>query len=107
MYQCSKCFHQYCISNDSLASCNVCENGDMFSPMEESEEKLMKMKKEKIVHMLNSALDVLVECFGERWLVQWAIDQGLTNEEIKDWVYDDMDLIIECRKESEEEENAG
>ena len=39
MYQCDKCFHQYCMSNDSLASCNVCENGDMFSPIEESEEK--------------------------------------------------------------------
>ena len=39
MYQCDKCFHQYCVSNDSLASCNVCENGDMFSPIEESEEK--------------------------------------------------------------------
>ena len=39
MYQCEKCFHQYCISNDSLASCNVCENGDMFSPIEESEEE--------------------------------------------------------------------
>ena len=41
MYQCDKCFHQYCVSNDSLASCNVCEDGDMFSPIEESEEKNM------------------------------------------------------------------
>jgi hypothetical protein len=39
MTQCSKCFHQYCVSNDSLASCNVCEDGDMFSPIEESEEE--------------------------------------------------------------------
>lgn len=41
MYQCDKCFHQYCVSNDSLASCNVCEDGDMFLPIEESEEKNM------------------------------------------------------------------
>lgn len=62
----------------------------------------MKTKEEKVVHLLNSALDVLIECFGKYWVVQWAIDQGLTNEEIEDWIYDDMDLIIECRKESEE-----
>ena len=41
MYQCDKCFHQYCVSNDSLASCNVCENGDMFSPIKESEDNKM------------------------------------------------------------------
>lgn len=62
----------------------------------------MKTKEEKIVHLFNSALDMLIECFGKCWVVQWAIDQGLTNEEIEDWVYNDMDLIIECRKESEE-----
>ena len=43
MYQCDKCFHQYCVSNDGLASCNVCEDGDMFSPIEESEEKKMEI----------------------------------------------------------------
>ena len=62
----------------------------------------MKTKEEKVAHLLNSALDVLIECFGKYWVVQWAIGQGLTNEEIKGWIYDDMDLIIECRKESEE-----
>ena len=41
MTQCSKCFHQYYVSNDSLASCNVCEDGDMFSPIEESEDNKM------------------------------------------------------------------
>lgn len=41
MYKCDKCFHQYCVSNDSLASCNVCEEGDMFSPIEESEDNKM------------------------------------------------------------------
>ena len=44
MYKCDKCFHQYCVSNDSLASCNVCEDGDMFSPIEESEEKKMETR---------------------------------------------------------------
>ena len=62
----------------------------------------MKTKEEAIIHLLNSALDALIKCFGKCWVIQWAIDQGLTNEEIEDWVYNDMDLIIECRKESEE-----
>lgn len=44
MTQCSKCFHQYCVSNDSLASCNVCEDGDMFSPIEESEDDKMETR---------------------------------------------------------------
>ena len=65
----------------------------------------MKLPKETVIHMLNSALDVLLECFGREWLIEWDIDQGLTNEEICDWVYDDMDTIIEVRKKVEEEEN--
>ena len=65
----------------------------------------MKLPKETVIHMLNSALDVLLEMFGREWLIRWAIDQGLTNEEICDWVYDDMDTIIEVRKKVEEEEN--
>lgn len=65
----------------------------------------MKLSKETVIHMLNSALDVLLEIFGREWLIEWAIDQGLTNEEICDWVYDDMDTIIEVRKKVEEEEN--
>lgn len=67
----------------------------------------MKLPKETVLHMLNSALDVLLEVFGRKWLIEWAIDQGLTNEEICDWVYDDMKTIIEVRKKVEEEENAG
>ena len=67
----------------------------------------MKLPKETVIHMLNSALDVLLEILGKEWLIEWAIDQGLTNEEICDWVYDDMDTIIEVRKKVEEEENAG
>ena len=67
----------------------------------------MTLPKETVIHMLNSALDELLGMFGKEWLIRWAIDQGLTNEEICDWVYDDMDAIIEVRKKVEEEENAG
>ena len=64
----------------------------------------MKLPKETVIHMLNSALDVLLGLLGRGWLIEWAIDQGLTNEEICDWVYDDMETIIEVRKKVEEEE---
>ena len=66
----------------------------------------MKLPKETVIHMLSSALDVLLEILGREWLIEWAIDQGLTNEEICDWVYDDMETIIEVRKKVEEEETA-
>ena len=66
----------------------------------------MKLPKETVIHMLSSAHDVLLEILGREWLIEWAIDQGLTNEEICDWVYDDMETIIEVRKKVEEEENA-
>ena len=65
----------------------------------------MKLPKETVIHMLNSALDVLLEILGREWLIRWAIDQGLSDEEIYDWVYEDMELIIKIRKEVEEEEN--
>lgn len=40
MYQCNKCYHQFSGTPDSLACCNVCENGDQFlSIQEESEEE--------------------------------------------------------------------
>lgn len=65
----------------------------------------MKLPKETIINMLNSALDVLLENFGREQLIRWAIDQDLTNQEICDWVYDDMETIIEIRKKMEEEEN--
>ena len=64
----------------------------------------MKLPKETVIHMLNSALDVMLDILGKEWLVRWGIDQGLTNEEVCDWVYDDMELIVEIRKEMEEEE---
>ena len=66
----------------------------------------MTLSRETAINMLNSALDVLLEILGREWLIEWAIDQGLTNEEICEWVYGDMETIIEIRKKVEEEENA-
>ena len=68
---------------------------------------MAKMERERVVHLLNEAIDVLYDMFGKEWCVRWGIDQGLSDEEICDWIYDDMELIVKIRKEMEEEENAG
>lgn len=67
---------------------------------------MAKMEKERVINLLNSALDVLSETMGREWLVRWAINEGLTDEEIDDWVWYDIEYIKEVRKEMEEEENA-
>ena len=68
---------------------------------------MAKLKRETVVHLLNEAIDELYAMWGKEWCICWGIDQGLSNEEICDWIYDDMELIIKIRKEMEEEENAG
>ena len=37
MYECNKCYHQFSGTLDSLACCNVCENGDQFMSVQEEE----------------------------------------------------------------------
>ena len=37
MYKCDKCYHQFSGTQDSLACCNVCENGDQFTDIQEEE----------------------------------------------------------------------
>ena len=64
---------------------------------------MAKMEKERVVHLLNEAIDMLYAMFDKEWCIRWGIDQGLSDEEICDWIYEDMELIIKIRKEMEEE----
>lgn len=57
------------------------------------------------VNLLNAALDVLYDCFGEEWLVNWGIDQGLSDQEIENWLVDDVELIARCREEAGSDED--
>ena len=66
---------------------------------------MAKMEKERVINLLNSALDVLSETMGREWLIRWAINEGLTDEEIDDWVWYDIEYIRQVRKEMEEEED--
>lgn len=63
----------------------------------------MKYSSEKWAQIANGLLDVLFESFGDEWCVAWAIDNGLTDEEILDIIIDDKELIAKVRKESEVE----
>ena len=65
---------------------------------------MAKMERERVVHLLNEAIDVIYGMFGKEWCVHWGIDQGLSDEEICDWIYDDMELIIKIKKEMRGEE---
>jgi hypothetical protein len=63
------------------------------------------MNKETAINLLNSALDVLYDCFGEEWLVNWGIDQGLSDQDIENWLVDDVELIARCREEAGPDED--
>ena len=58
------------------------------------------MEHSTVVNLLNAALDLLFDCCGEEWLINWGIDQGLSDEDIKNWLIDDVELIARCREES-------
>ena len=62
----------------------------------------MNIKKEIIENLLLSTIDYLEGIFGKEWLILWGIDNGLTNEEICNYIYDDELLIERFRKGMEE-----
>ena len=38
-YNCSQCQNQFQFTTDAVASCNCCEDGEFFVPIEEEEEE--------------------------------------------------------------------
>lgn len=48
--------------------------------------------------LFSSAIDVLYESFGAEWVIEWGIDYGLTDEQIFNWLVDDVELIEKLRK---------
>jgi hypothetical protein len=57
----------------------------------------------RLIDLFNSAIDVLCDCFGEQWLIDWGIDNAMTDEEIANWLIDDKEKIAERRQALREE----
>jgi hypothetical protein len=49
--------------------------------------------REDVLALLNSALDVLCDCFGAEWLIDWGIDNDMSDEDILNYLVDDPDLL--------------
>lgn len=48
--------------------------------------------------LFSSAIDVLYESFGAEWVITWGIDNEMTDEQIFNWLVDDIELIEKLRK---------
>lgn len=64
---------------------------------------LARLEREMAIHLLSEAIDILCGLFGAEWCVRWGIDHGLSDEEICDWLYEDMETVIKVRKEIEKD----
>jgi hypothetical protein len=63
-----------------------------------------KYSKEFWQEVANVFIDLYFDNFGSRSLVTQALTMGYSKEEVKDIFYDDEELIEECYKELQEEE---
>lgn len=61
------------------------------------------MDKEVAINLLNSALDVLYDCFGAEWLVGWGIDNDMSDDDILDYLVDAPDLLERVKLEGGED----
>jgi hypothetical protein len=59
------------------------------------------MDNETAMNLLNDALDLLLDLFGSDWLICWAIDNGLTDKQINDYIIevDSFERIKVLREE--------
>ena len=62
------------------------------------------MNKETAINLLNSALDVLYDCFGAKWLVDWGLENDMSDDDILDYLVDDPDLLERVKLERGEDE---
>jgi hypothetical protein len=63
-----------------------------------------KYSKEFWQETANAFIDLYCDIFGGRALIMRTLEMGYSKEEIKEIFYDDEELIEECYKELQEEE---
>lgn len=52
----------------------------------------------RLVGLFNCAIDFLCDTFGEQWLIDWGIENAMTDEEIYNWLIADKEKIAERRR---------
>lgn len=62
------------------------------------------MDKETAINLLNSALDVLCDCFGAEWLIDWGLENEMSDEDILAYLVDDPDLLERVKWKRGEDE---
>ena len=62
------------------------------------------MDKEMAINLLNSALDVLYDCFGAEWLIDWGLDNDMSDDDILDYLVDDPALLERVKWKRGEDE---
>lgn len=64
------------------------------------------MDRETAINLLNSALDVLFDCFGAEWLIDWGLENDMSDEDILCYLIDNAEILEEVkRKRGEENED--
>jgi hypothetical protein len=62
------------------------------------------MDKETAIGLLNSALDVLCDMFGAEWLIDWGLDNDMSDEDVLNYLIDDPDLLERVKWKRGEDE---
>jgi hypothetical protein len=60
--------------------------------------------REDVLALLNSALDVLCDMFGAEWLIDWGLENDMSDEDILNYLVDDPDLLERVKWKRGEDE---
>ncbi len=60
--------------------------------------------REDVLALLNSALDVLCDMFGSEWLIDWGLENDMSDEDILNYLVDDPDLLERVKWKRGEDE---
>lgn len=58
------------------------------------------MDYETLSTLFSSAIDTLYAMFGAEWVIEWGIDNEMTDEQIVNWLVEDVELVGKIRKEN-------
>lgn len=56
------------------------------------------MDYDTLAYLFSSAIDTLYAMFGPEWVITWGIDNEMTDEQIVNWLVEDINLVEKVRK---------